>query len=252
MAGDDSSSLELQEDVRVQPNVNLPAVETVLGHTFSNPQLGDTALSTWRRGFSRLEFLGDSILGLAVFSTAEVHRFSRQAAIARVSNNHLDEVFRQTLSRHTSSNSGDVVEAIIGAVHLDGGYVAAARVATALCLPECEAAIPPIDVEAAGIEGSRSLSFVGAAVLSAAVADELCRENPDQSHRWFSEQRMLALTRRHLAAVSIKLGYSREGDLNDEKFKAKASDGLEAAVARQFLTRGWDAARTSTLRIRLL
>ena len=229
--------------------VDLHAAEAILGHTFSTQLLGVTALSTWRAGFSRLEFLGDAILGLAVFSTAEFHHFGRQEAIARVSNDHLDMVFNQSFSKLTESNSGDVIEALIGAIHLDGGFAAAARIATNLCLPEYEFVIPPVDIEKAGIAGVPNLSFVGAAAFSAAVADRFCREQPEQTHRWFSEQRTAAMSRRSLAELSVRLGYSPEGNLDDEKFRAKASDKLEAALGEQYFTRGWEAARESSLRI---
>lgn len=229
--------------------VSLGPVEELITYEFLDANLGRTALATWRQGFSRLEFLGDSILGLAVFSTSEIHHIDRQQAIARVSNHHLDSVFNETFAGHTSSNSGDVIEALIGAVHLDGGYEEAARVATALCLPEHQLAVPPVHLDDQDVSSIRSLSFVGAAVLSAAVADELCRENPGQTHRWFSEQRTAALSRWHLAEVSMRLKYSPEGDLEDEKFRAKASDALEAAVGEQYFRRGWDVARNSSLRI---
>ena len=110
-------------------------------------------------------------------------------------------------------------------------------------------ALPPIDLDANGINRVRSLSFVGAAVLSAAVADQLCREHPDQLHGWLSEQRSAALFRAHLASLSVRLGYSVDGDLEDTKFRARASDELEAAVGKQYFQRGWDIARESSLRI---
>jgi dsRNA-specific ribonuclease len=228
---------------------NLTAVEQSVGYTFSTPSLGEVALSTWRQGFSRLEFLGDSVLGLAVFSTAEVNHFPRKRAIARVANRYLDDVFREKLSLHTKSNSGDVIEALIGAIHIDGGFAEAGRIATAICLPEHKLATPPIDPESAGISNTRSLAFIGAAVLSAAVADELCREYPGQTHKWLSEQRAAMLGRRHLAGLSVRLGYSSNGDVEDARFRAKASDELEAAVGAQFLRRGWEQARESSLRI---
>jgi dsRNA-specific ribonuclease len=235
-----------QSGVRV---VNLTAAERVLEYRFLDSKLGDVALSTWRQGFSRLEFLGDAILGLAVFSTAEVNHFPRKKAIARVANRHLDQVFTERLSEHTNSNSGDVIEALIGAVHLDSGFPDAAQIATTLCLPEHQLVTPPIDPDLAGVNNTRSLSFIGAAVLSAAIADELCRMNPAQTHRWFSEQRSAMLSRRYLARVSVQLGYSPEGDIDDERFRDAASDALEGAIGEQYLRRGWEAARASSLRI---
>ena len=69
---------------KTNSHVALTPVEEVIGYSFQEVNLGELALSTWRQGFSRLEFLGDSILGLAVFSTAEVNHFNRKEAAARV------------------------------------------------------------------------------------------------------------------------------------------------------------------------
>lgn len=229
--------------------VNLVEVEKLLNYSFRDRNLGTIALSTWRPGFSRLEFLGDSILGLAVFSTAEVNHFPRDRASARVANRHLDRVFNNLLSRHTSSNSGDVVEALVGAIYLDAGYTEAAKVATTLCLPEHDLSVPPIEPVEVGIGNVQSLSFVGAAVISAAISDDLCTKYPDQGHGWLTEKRSNLISRRRLAEASGRLGYAPEGDLTNQRYRARASDKLESAVGEQFLRRGWEVAKKSSLRI---
>lgn len=49
---------------------NLPKVEQLLGYTFLDKHLGTAALRTDRLGFSRLEYLGDAIMGLSVYTVA--------------------------------------------------------------------------------------------------------------------------------------------------------------------------------------
>jgi dsRNA-specific ribonuclease len=116
--------------------VDLSGVENLLGVCFTDRDLGRIALSPWSRGFSRLEFLGDAVLGLAVFSFAELVGLSRRVAINCVANRHLDEVFDELIGPYTSANTGDVIEALIGAIYLDIGFSEAADVAIRLCLPE--------------------------------------------------------------------------------------------------------------------
>ncbi|MDE2229393.1 MAG: ribonuclease III [Alphaproteobacteria bacterium] len=133
----------------------LKSLEAALGHHFSQPQLLAEALThpsaahqgaAARRGYERLEFLGDRVLGLIV---AELlwHRFPqddegvltrRQVALVR----------RETLAivareislggflvvssgedaagvRMNTSVLADVCEAVIAALYLDGGLAAA-------------------------------------------------------------------------------------------------------------------------------
>ena len=93
--------------------VRVDLAEDALAYSFHDHELGVGALSTWRDGFSRLEFLGDSILGLAVFATAEAAGWVRELAMDRVDNEHLDRLFDQRLRRCTTSHTGDVeVEAV--------------------------------------------------------------------------------------------------------------------------------------------
>lgn len=91
-----------------------------------------SSMSSWRRWrwhlaawLARLDLLGDAVLGLAVVEHL-VHRNGPQArASVLTSNAHLDERFNRSSAVFTSAQTGDVIEALIGAVHLDAGYVAA-------------------------------------------------------------------------------------------------------------------------------
>ena len=229
--------------------VDLSGVENLLGVYFADRDLGRIALSPWAFGFSRLEFLGDAVLGLAVFSMGELAGLPRRISISRVANHHLDEVFDDLFAPHTSANTGDVIEALIGAIYLDIGFDGAATVAAQLCLPELDPLKPATSNEAIASVNTRGLAFVGSAVLSASVADDLCIKYPEELHQWLSEERSELLSRRHLATMSAELGYVPDGDLDDAVYRASASDALEAVLGDQYLHWGWEEARSSAMRI---
>ena len=139
-----------------RPAVARQELEARLGHVFAEPSLLDRALthisaaksSEGRLGsYQRLEFLGDRVLGLAISSMliaefpradegelsrrlAELVRAEACAEVADAMN--LGPFIR--LGQGEASSGGrkkiailsDVCEAVIGAVHLDGGYEPAA------------------------------------------------------------------------------------------------------------------------------
>jgi ribonuclease III len=134
-----------------------------LGHQFARPELLTEALThssaalhddggrrrqDKARGYERLEFLGDRVLGLIV---AELlwHRFPNEPE-GKLTRRHAQLVRRETLTevgreldlsrfirlsvgeasseiRHNASLLADVCEAVIAAIYLDGGLAAAAR-----------------------------------------------------------------------------------------------------------------------------
>jgi ribonuclease III len=132
------------------------AVEARIGHKFANAALLATALthvsalkSTRKRGdsYQRLEFLGDHVLGLIVsdmlyraFPRANEGELSKRLAdlvrkescadVARVlelvDDIKLGQIGAGASARLRKSVLGDICEAVIGAVFLDGGYGAAA------------------------------------------------------------------------------------------------------------------------------
>jgi len=130
------------------------ALEERIGHRFASPDLleealrhGSASAGEGRRSYERLEFLGDAVLNLCV--AREVYRMLPQAgegaltkARAAVINNRnlvrvgerigvpealtTDPSVRRKGSGVTRKMVADAVEAIAGAVFLDGGFEAAA------------------------------------------------------------------------------------------------------------------------------
>jgi ribonuclease III len=120
-----------------------------LGHTFANARLLLEALSHTSMGkfnYQRLEFLGDRVLGCAMASWlleqypdepegklaprfAELVRKETCADVARAINV-MDYVLTERAAsharvQHTDNVLGDVCEALIGALYLDGGLAVA-------------------------------------------------------------------------------------------------------------------------------
>ncbi len=133
------------------------AVEARIGHTFADPDLLTTAfthvsaLKSQRKrtdSYQRLEFLGDHVLGLIVsdmlyraFPNADEGELSKRLAelvrkescadiaksLGLADDIKLGAVGASAGARLRKSVLGDVCEAVIGAIYLDGGYVAAAE-----------------------------------------------------------------------------------------------------------------------------
>jgi ribonuclease-3 len=132
------------------------AVESRIGHKFTDASLLATALThvsalkpSRKRGdsYQRLEFLGDHVLGLIVsdmlyraFPSADEGELSKRLAdlvrkescadvakaLGLVDDIKLGAVGAGAGARLRKSVLGDICEAVIGAVFLDGGYQAAA------------------------------------------------------------------------------------------------------------------------------
>jgi len=132
------------------------AIEARIGHHFADPSLLVTAFthvsalkSTKKRGdsYQRLEFLGDHVLGLIVsdmlyraFPSADEGELSKRLAdlvrkescadvaksLGLLDDIKLGAVGAGAGARLRKSVLGDVCEAVIGAIFLDGGYQAAA------------------------------------------------------------------------------------------------------------------------------
>jgi ribonuclease-3 len=123
-----------------------PVLERRIGHRFKDPELLAQALthrSFGSRHYERLEFLGDSVLGCAVtellfrrhpdLPEGKLSRIRagliREESLARIARELGIAAFLQ-LDESTSRNDGaerpsilaDALEAVYGAVFLDGGY----------------------------------------------------------------------------------------------------------------------------------
>ena len=140
----------------------------VLGHEFADPALIDNALShgsaTRQPGasYQRLEFLGDRVLGCVVASllygqhdeaegrlTARLHAMVEGPANARVARGWgagalvaMEPVSRGKGLADSDNVLGDVAEALVAAVFIDGGWDAAARLVTRPWGPMMEADQP--------------------------------------------------------------------------------------------------------------
>jgi ribonuclease-3 len=164
----------------VTPSDRRAALEDRLGHRFADPDLLEEALThrsaayvaggrrdrrgTRRSlGYERLEFLGDRVLGLLVAEML-MSAFPREpeGALAR---RHAELVRKETLAavaieielaehvllpaledgaaRHNPSLLADVCEAIIAALHVDGGLDTARRFVVERWTPRMNASVAP-------------------------------------------------------------------------------------------------------------
>lgn len=217
--------------------VDVPAAEALCGWSFGDELLAVVALHPHLVGFSRLEFLGDAVLNLSVYSAAVLTGVGRDVAVRAVANAALD-VRIGASAIAGERRSGDVLEALIGAVHLDGGFAAAWQAALRLAGP---AATVPDGLEAPPAAPQRALdrralAFVGSAVIGAVVADHLCRSEPTWDHGRYSDGRA-ALVGAHRLATLARQHFGAEVDgLKD----GPCTDVLQAATAERFLEGGWD------------
>lgn len=119
------------------------ALEQRIGHRFTAPRLLEDALargSDARNRYERLEFLGDSVLACVTaeelyarfpeIPEGSLHRLResliREETLAQVARGlGLDEILRATMPQPSEAAQADTIEAIFGAVFLDGGYPAA-------------------------------------------------------------------------------------------------------------------------------
>ncbi|MBX9709592.1 MAG: ribonuclease III, partial [Xanthobacteraceae bacterium] len=157
-SGADSEPKPVKKSSR-KPSAKAAAkiIEQRIGHTFADPSLLTTALTHVsalksarnREGsYQRLEFLGDHVLGLIVsdmlfraFPKADEGEMSkrladlvRKEACADVAKSlSLNEAIKLgtvgpgASARLRNSVVGDICEAVIGAIFLDGGYPAAVK-----------------------------------------------------------------------------------------------------------------------------
>ena len=115
---------------------NTAAVERIIGYEFRDQSLLRRAIDTGCPGFGALESLGDSINDLAATCAVVAAGLPHQHAAKYTANDHLLAVAASTVGPYARvPHTGDTVESVIGAVHLDGGYEAAADIGVRLCLP---------------------------------------------------------------------------------------------------------------------
>lgn len=137
----------------------MTALETALGHRFRDPGLLERALTHRSHGAThneRLEFLGDSVLNLVVSQLLYQHQLQAsegdlsrmRAHLVREDCLHqialqlglpkylrLSEGEARTGGARRASILADALEALVGAIHLDAGFEAAATAVSKLFLP---------------------------------------------------------------------------------------------------------------------
>lgn len=152
-------------------------MQKITGWKFSDPELILTAVthSSYVKGESkaakdneRLEFLGDSILGICVsewiyktYSKAREGKMTRvrslvvsEAALCKAAkkmqlgeNMRLSRGEERTGGRDKSSILADAVEAVIGALYLDGGFEEARRFVLGFCTEPVQAAMKTVNTK---------------------------------------------------------------------------------------------------------
>lgn len=146
--------------------MRLKNLETALGYAFADPELLRTAITHRSHGTphnERLEFIGDSVLNCAI--ALELYRRFPQLAEGEMSRLRANLVCQESLHQiadtlavgdHLRLGEGelksgghrrpsilaDAVEALIGAVHLDAGFVAASELVGRLYADRLAAIVP--------------------------------------------------------------------------------------------------------------
>jgi ribonuclease III len=169
----DVHSDQVKPDMARRAQLDISALEHAIGHAFHDKNMLHNAIThvsalsseEGRRGsYQRLEFLGDRVLGLivahmltATFPDEDEGELSRRLAdlVRKESCADVASAWNVgsylklgggfvTAGRRNRAILGDVCEAIIGAVHLDGGYDAARAVVEAAFAPRMNASARPV------------------------------------------------------------------------------------------------------------
>jgi ribonuclease-3 len=160
-------------------------LQTIIGHIFHDQSLLKTALTHRSLGGGvhnqRLEFLGDSVLGMLIAELlysefpAEAEGDLSRRLVSLVNGEQLAEIAlelglgdllklsnseEEQGGRHNPSNLEDAMEALLGAVYLDGGLEAARELITRFWKPRATAMkTPPKDAKTALQEWAQARSL---------------------------------------------------------------------------------------------
>ena len=213
-------------------------VEAILGYQFKDVSLLASACSVSQRRFGPLEHLGDTIGDLAVGITCWQNGIGADAAARLVCNEALTAVYWSRLHQHVDARSGDVVEALVGAVHLDGGFEAAAKVAVELCAGHLSWE-PLGEVATDGLLASFDdppATWVGALAIEAIIADAIvCDVGSERT-----SQRELTAIRQKVASSAAMLEAARVSDLSDVVTDRPSAAALQASAATTLLWSVWE------------
>jgi hypothetical protein len=217
--------------------VDVPAASTLCQWSFTDELTAVVALHPHLPGFSRLEFLGDAVLNLAIYLAATVTGLGRDVASSAVANAQLDKRINAS-PLVDERRSGDVLEALVGAVHLDGGFTAAWVASLRIAGPAAGIPLdlpPPPTLDLPGGLDERAGAFVGAALLAAVVADRLARTEPDWSDDRYSSERSRLLATARLADLARRHLRERLAGHAD----GSCADVLQTVAARRLVDEGW-------------
>lgn len=179
------------------------ALQAVLGHQFENPELLTAALShpSLDRGenYQRLEFFGDRVLGLIIAEmlfhafpgeregglTQRFHALVQEKTLAEVAGEMelaphilMSEAGEGSGGRQNPAILSDVVEAILGALYLDGGAAAARRVIEKFWNQRLSAESVPKDAKTALQEWLQGRGF------EVPLYEVVGRQGPDHAPRF--------------------------------------------------------------------
>lgn len=215
------------------------AIEREIGYRFRNRDLLRSATGTWRRAFGPLEHLGDTIADLAVAVTCHLQGGDAESAAQIVANANLERVFSSRIRRLVSPETGDVIEALVGAVHLDGGFDEAAAVTNRLLVE----GVPWRPIEVRKVErlaGTDGPVWLGSLVFDAVVADRVAevRGIAATSQRELSTTRSVRTSNSALERLVALPEVRRllSTDIGDVR-------GLKSATASTLLGHGWSTTR---------
>ncbi|MGA1440448.1 MAG: ribonuclease III domain-containing protein [Ilumatobacteraceae bacterium] len=220
----------------------LDTIEDLVGHRFDDRRLLADAVSTSARGFGPLETLGDAIADFAVSLTCWRHGLDDAEAAHRVSNAVLDEIFERHLRGLVDAVSGDVVESLVGAVHLDGGFDAAARLAVRWCCADLDwEPLGDVDVdEWVTVDDLELPAGLASTALDALVTDVIVRR---LGLRVATQRDIHRLRVRVVDGPGRRRLAGRLGFRSSSSNRRGIAEPVRAGVLTTLLTAGWDRTR---------
>lgn len=215
-------------------------VEQAMGYVFRDRTHLEAAASVDHRGFGSLEHLGDAVADLAVGITSWRTGRSAAESATLVANRALDAVFARRFDGLVNARSGDVVESLIGAVHVDAGFDQAAHLAVTWCAS-------PASWTALGdhrprrvLEGDPDAFpvWLGALTLEALVTDRMVRRHhyTETTQHDLTQAVRENVRPQRLRELGARLGLWPLG----QRPSAQAVDRVRSALAATLVATGWD------------
>lgn len=223
------------------------ALEAAIGYQFRSHALLRASVDSRAEGHGALETLGDAINDLAVLIAVTRNGGSMDHATSAVCNEALDEVYIAKLEGLARPGGGDNIETIVGAVHLDGGFNAAAAVGFRLCtdlewqdLPDSP--LPPEELDLmVAPRGPMTMQFGRLAMEAVVIQHRLNGAVP----RWPTQRQLSNACFRHLSHSNLlQLGRAYYGSRSEaHRFRSR----LRATIGNVLEDHGWTGATQATL-----